>query len=81
MEVEPIGLTVQFVPAELEPAETFVDRIERGRRVPFDVGIIDAENHYTALVARIEPIEDERASAAYVKVAGGRGRKSDTCHI
>jgi hypothetical protein len=60
--------------------ETFVDGIERGLRVPFDVRIVNAENYDTALVASMKPIEDERSSAAYMKVTSGRGRKADACH-
>jgi hypothetical protein len=60
--------------------KTFVDGIERGLRVPFDVSIVDAENYDTALVASMKPIEDEGSSAPDVKVTGGRGCKTDACH-
>ena len=62
MKIEAVGLTVELVPAELEPFETFIDGIERGLRVPFDIGVIDAQNHHTAMVASIEPIEDKCAA-------------------
>ena len=80
MKIDAVGLTVELIPAELEPLETFVDGIERNLGVPFDVSIIDAQNYYAALVAGIEPIKDECSSAAYVKVAGRRRRKAHTCH-
>ena len=80
MEIQAVGLTVELVPAQLEPLETFVNGIERGLRVPFDVRIIDAQNDDAAMVARIQPIEDESSSAANVKVTCGRGRKTDACH-
>jgi len=73
-------LTVQLVPAQFEPLETFVDGIERGLRVPFDVSVVDAENYDTALPASIKPIENECSSAPDVKVTGGRGRKADARH-
>jgi hypothetical protein len=60
--------------------ETFIDGIERGLRVSFDVGIVDAENDGAALVASMKPIEDECSSAPYMKVTCGRGRKADACH-
>jgi hypothetical protein len=80
MESNAVGLTVEFIPAELEPLETFVDGIERNLGVPFDVSIIDAKNDHATMVASIEPIEDEGSRAAYVKVTGRRRRKTDACH-
>ena len=80
MEIEAVGLAVELVPAQFEPLETFVNGIERGLRVPFDVRIVDAQNDDAAVVARIEPVENKRASAADVKVTCRRGRKADACH-
>ena len=80
MEIEAVGLTVELVPAQFEPSETFVDRIERSLRVPFDVRIVDAENDDTALVAGIKPVEDECSSAPDMKVTCGRRRKADSYH-
>jgi len=80
MEIEAVGLTVELVPTQFEPLETFVDGIERGLRVSFGVRIVDAENDGAALVASMQPIEDECSSAPYMKVTCGRGRKADACH-
>jgi len=64
----------------LEPLETFIDGIEGGLCVSFDVGIVDAENDGTALMASMKPIEDERSSAPYMEVTCGRWRKADAYH-
>jgi hypothetical protein len=80
MQIQPVGLPIEVVPSEFQPIETFIDRIERHLRVPLNVGIIDAQNNCAALMAGIEPVEDEGSSAAYVKVARGRWRKAHACH-
>ncbi len=80
MERDPVGLTVKLVPAELEPLETFVDGIERNLGVPFEVSIVDAKNYRAAVLASVEPVEDESSRAANVKVPGRRRRKTDACH-
>ena len=80
MEIKAVGLTVELIPAELEPMEAFVDGIERSLGVPFDIRIVDAEDHRTAMAASIEPIENKGARATYMKVTCGRGRKADTYH-
>src|SRR4051812_20707194 len=53
MQIEAIGLTVELIPTQLEPFEPFVNRIERGLRVPFDVRVIDAQNDRTGVLARV----------------------------
>ena len=44
MQIEAVGLAVEFIPAEVEPVEPFVDGIQRRLRVPLDVGIVDAQD-------------------------------------
>jgi hypothetical protein len=80
MQIKPFGLAVELVPAQFEPFQTFVDRIQRGLRVPLDIGIVDAEHDHAAPVAGMKPIEQKCSSAPDMKVASGRGRKADTCH-
>ena len=74
------GLPVLLVPAEIEPAQTFENRIERGFGVALDIGIVDAQDHRPAVVAGIKPIEDISARAPDVQKAGGRRRKPDSQH-
>jgi hypothetical protein len=80
VESDAVRLTIKLVPAEFEPLETFVDGIERDLRVPFEVSIVDAKNYRAAMVASVEPVEDESSRAPYVKVPSRRRRKTDACH-
>ena len=45
--------------------------------VALDVGVVDAEDHGSVVVAGIEPVEDERAGAADVQKPCGRRREAD----
>ena len=80
MQRDAVRLTVELVPAEFQPIEAFMDGIERNLSVPLKVGVVDAQNYCAAMVASIEPIEDEGSRAADVKVTGGRRRKTHACH-
>ena len=77
---EAVRLLVLLVPAEVEPAQPFEDGIERGLGVALDVGIVDAQDHGPAVVAGVEPVEDEGARAPDVQKARGRGRKANSEH-
>ena len=70
MQVQALRLLVFFVPAEVEPLQSFEDGIHRGLGIAFDVGVVEAEDHGAAVVAGIEPVENKRAGAADVKKAG-----------
>ena len=80
MQREPLGLPVLLVPAEIQPAQPLEDGIERGFGVALDVGIVDAQDHGAAVVAGVEPVEDEGARAPDVQKARGRRRKADSQH-
>ena len=80
MQRQALGLAVLFVPAEIQPAQPFEDGIERGFGVALDVGVVDAQDHGAAVAAGVQPVEDERARAADVEKARGRGRKADSKH-
>ena len=41
------------------------------------VGVLDAEEELAAVLARVEPVEERRARAADVQVAGGRRREAE----
>ncbi len=77
---EAVGLPVLLVPAEIEPAQAFEDGIEGRLGVALDVGVVDAQDHRAAVVAGVEPVEDEGARAADVQIARGGGRKADSKH-
>ena len=70
MKIEPIALAVELVPAEVEPVEPVEDRVHRSLRVALDIGIIQAQHDRAAVVARVEPIENEGAGAADVQITG-----------
>jgi hypothetical protein len=56
-------LAVLLIPAQIEPAEAFEDGLQRRFGVPFDIGIVDAQNHGATVVAGIEPVENESTRA------------------
>ena len=66
-----------FIPVESKP----VHRLEyAGNHVlgrPFRVGVLDAENERSAVVARKEPVEQCRPCAPNVEIPRGRRRESD----
>src|SRR5262249_17562148 len=64
------------VPIELEPAQTVENRQDYAFRRARPVGVLDAQQHFAALGFGIEPIEQGRARAADMQIAGGRGRKT-----
>ena len=77
MQVETIGLLVLFVPGKAQPAEAFEDGLDAGIGVALDIGVIEAQHHCSVVVARVEPVEDEGARAAYVEKTGGRRRETN----
>ena len=56
-----LGLLVLLVPGETEPAQAFEDGLHAGVRVALDIGVIEAQDHGAAVVAGVEPVEDEGA--------------------
>ena len=58
------------VPVEPEPAQRVLDLLDRLRDLAARVGVLDAEPELAAVVAREEPVEEERAHAADVEEAG-----------
>ena len=65
-----------LVPIEAQPAQTLKDRLDAGLGVALDISVVDAQHHDSLVMARVEPIEDKGARAAYMKKTGGRGRKT-----
>ncbi len=74
---EAFGLLVLFVPVEAQPAQALEDGLDAGFGVALDIGVVEAQDHGSVVVAGIEPIEDKGARAADVQEAGGRGGKTD----
>ena len=80
VEREALGLLVLFVPAEIKPAQAIENLIYARLGVALDVGIVEAEDDGSSIVAGIEPVEDEGAGAADVQKTGGRRSESNTEH-
>ena len=78
MQIEPLRLPVLFVPAEIEPLQPLEDRIQRCFGIALEIRIVDAQDHGSAIVPGIQPVEDERAGAADVQIAGRRGREANS---
>ena len=64
------------VPIEAEPGQPVEDGVDGvgGRTLP--VGVLDAQQELAAGVPGIEPVEQSRARAADMQIAGGRGGKA-----
>ena len=66
-----------LVPVEAEPVHVAEDdRLVLGR-APLVIGVLDAEDERAARLARPEPVEERRAHAADVEVAGRRGGEAE----
>ena len=66
-----------FVPVEAEPAQSVEDAVHHLVRRALDVGVFDAQDEHAAEPPREQPVEQRRAGAADVQVAGGRGSETD----
>src|SRR5690242_18312303 len=66
-----------LVPIEPEPAQAVDDSLHHLPRRALRVGVLDAQHEDAAVAPREEPVEEGRAGAADVKVAGGRGGEAD----
>src|SRR5687767_13115116 len=77
---ETIGLLVLLVPPEIQPAQSFIYRLQRGLGIPADVGVVDTKNDCSAVPSRVKPIENESARAPDVQKARGRRRETDSEH-
>ena len=80
MERETLRLFVFLVPAQIEPAQTFENRIDGSVGIALDVGIVESQDHGSAIPTGIKPVEDEGAGAANVQKTCGRWRKSNARH-
>src|ERR1700722_18327480 len=78
MQFQPFRLLVLLIPTQTQPLQTLENRVHRRFSIALHVRIIEPQNHGSAIVASVEPVKDERASAAHVQEAGGRGREAHT---
>jgi hypothetical protein len=80
MQITALGLAIKFIPAELQPVQSFINGIERRLRVALDVGVVDAQDHRALIVTHVEPVENKCPRAADMKITGGGGSKSHSQH-
>ena len=66
-----------FVPIEPEPAQTVENPGDHVGRRAFGVGVFDSQNEGAAGAACVQPVEERRAGAADVEVAGGGWSEPD----
>src|SRR5437868_755319 len=67
-----------FVPIESEPFQTVVNRGGSFLGVAFRVSVFDSQNEFAAVMTDKEPVEQSRARAANVQIAGRRRREANT---
>src|SRR5258706_2661134 len=65
-----------LVPVEAEPLHALEDRVDRLLGRALEVGVLDAQDEFSAVPARIGPAEQRRARAADVQEAGRAGREA-----
>src|SRR5215471_20854327 len=80
MNREPRRRGVLLIPPQPEPSQPLKDRLYRRFGVALDVGIVEAQNHRAAGVAREQPVEKERARRPDVQKSGRGWRKPHSCH-
>src|SRR5579862_5212903 len=76
MQGSAFGLFVLFVPAESQPLQAFENGVDRGVGIPLHVGVIQPQNHRSAIPAGVQPVENEGASAADVEKSRRRWSKA-----
>ena len=69
-----------FVPLQPQPAEIIEHHLLRPARGARHIGIFDSDDELATMMAGEEPVEDRRARATDMQVAGGRRRESDAGH-
>jgi len=68
---EPPGLVIgALIPVDTEPRERLEDGVHILLPGAFDVGVLEAQHETAFHASRVEPVEDRRARAAQVQVAG-----------
>jgi hypothetical protein len=72
MSGESLGLIDHLVvPVETQPGETLEDGARTLVRAAGFVGILDAQQELSAVLSRVQPVEQRRARAAHVQIARG----------
>jgi hypothetical protein len=80
MQTQALGLPVLFVPPEIEPAQPLENGVHGSVGIALDIGVIEAEDHGSSIVAGVKPVEDEGASTANVQKTSGRRGEANAEH-
>src|SRR5208282_2376870 len=67
-----------FVPIEAEPAGIVDELALVAHLAALQVGVFNAQDERSALLAREEPVEERGARVAYMNLSGGRWGKADS---
>ena len=78
VQFQTLGLLIFFVPVQPEPFQALKDGLHRRLGIALDVGVVEAENHGSAVMAGIKPVENEGPGAANVEKPGRRRGKTDS---
>src|SRR5437868_3667709 len=81
VQFQPFRLFVLFIPSQPKPLQACEYRIHRSFCVAFEVSVIQAQNQGAVMVACIQPVENECASAAHVQKSGGRRSKTHSWSV
>ena len=65
------------IPVKTQPIEIIADRLRKRIRRPHHIGIVEAQQEITAMLACKQPVEDGRANIADVEPAGGARCEAD----
>ena len=78
IEGKPLGLKEwSLVPLHAEPAHAIEDALHHILGRSLEIGILDAQNEGATGVPGKEPVEEGSARAAYMQIAGRRGRETN----
>jgi hypothetical protein len=78
MQAQPLGLAILLIPAEFEPIQPVEYGIELFLRIASHIRVVDSQDHGSAILSGVQSVENKGARAADVKIAGRRGRKTDS---
>ncbi len=69
-----------FVPVDPQPAKTVQNGLQRLLDIPPLVRVVDPQQELTAVVPGEQPVEEGRADAADVQIAGRAGSETGANH-
>lgn len=77
--IKPLSLRLvkrPFIPIHAQPLQSVDDAFDEFRLVALRIGILDPQNHRSAVLARKQPVEQSRARPSDVEIPCRRRRKT-----